>query len=213
MSVLRSTIALASERTDAHSSHRLTVETQASLTGRDENISQAVGVGCLDLKDPRIVRAGGEIGALDQIDALGEPGFMGRGEHGIKIVLARFLEARLNDGRGTLRDVRCDARRFANFLGTQIVAVGVAGTLTRNDPYADAEAYALGRALDDPLIDTDRRGGQIFEIKVGIFAARGESLAQVRLKVTLCDAESLGEEGLGKPHTSRVSLKPRGSTP
>ncbi len=104
---------------------------------------------------------------------------MGRGEHRIKIVLTRFLETGLHDGRRTFRDVRRDARRFANFLGTQIVAVGVAGALARNDAHADAEAHALGRALDDPFVDADGGGGQIFEIKVGIFAARGERFAQV----------------------------------
>src|ERR1700722_19068538 len=121
MSVLRSTIPLTGKRTDTHPRHGLTIETQWSFAGRDEHISQAVSVRRLHLKAPRIVRTRGEIGTVPQVDALREPGFMGRGEHRIKIVLAFFLKAGLHDRRRTLRDVRRDPRRFANFLRTQII--------------------------------------------------------------------------------------------
>src|SRR5580700_1576879 len=106
MSMLRSTIALTSERADAHPRHRLTIVTQASFTRRDEHISQAIGVSRLHLKYAGVIGTGCEIGALYQLDAFGEPGFMGRGEYRIKIVLPRFLEPGLDDRRRTLGNMR-----------------------------------------------------------------------------------------------------------
>ena len=82
-----------------------------------------------------------------------------------------------------------DARGFADLLRAEIVAIGVAGALARDHADADAQRDALGGALDDGFVDADGTGGEVFEVEVGIVAARGEGFGEVGLQVVLGDAE------------------------
>ena len=77
------------------------------------------------------------------------------------------------------------------------------------DADADAERYGLAGAFDDALIDADGGVGDVLEIEVGVIAAGGEGFAEVALKVMLSDAEFRAKEGVGKPHTLRVSCVPK----
>ena len=135
-------------------------------------MAQAVGVRRLHLKDARIVGARGKIGALDQRHPLGEPHLIGRVQHGIKIVLVRFGKTGFHDGGRTFRDQGRHARGFANLLRAEVVAVGVASALACDHTHTDAHSDAFGGALDDLLINTNGAGGDVFEIQVGVFAAR-----------------------------------------
>jgi len=102
--------------------------------------------------------------------------------------------------RRTLGDASCDARGFADFFRTEIVAVGVAGTVARDHAHADAKGDALHRALDDGFIDAEAAGGEVFEVEIGVVAAGGEGFGEVGLEVVFGEAEFLAEEGGGEGH-------------
>ena len=109
-------------------------------------------------------------------------------------MFASLLEAGFHDARRTAGDQRGHARGFADLLGAEIVAIGVAGALARDDANADAQRHALAGALDDAFVDADGAGGEVFEIQIGVLSAGRERFAQVGLQITLGDAEFRGEE-------------------
>ena len=47
--------------------------------------------------------------------------------------------------------------------------------------------------FNDAFVDPDRGGGLVFEIEVGILAASGERFAEVRLQVTLGQADKASQ--------------------
>src|SRR5260370_16207172 len=157
--MLRVAVGLAGEHGDAQARERLAVETENAVARGNQYLAKAVDIAGLSLKDAGVVSAGGCIGALHQLDALDKTGLVRGREHGVKISLACFVESGLAHFRRTLGDASCDARGFADFFRTEIVAVGVAGTVARDHAHADAKADALHRALDDGFIDAEAAGG------------------------------------------------------
>ena len=169
--------ALASQRRDSHSGHRLAIVTQAPVARRHQHFADAVGVLRLHLEDPRVIGAGGLVGALHQIHTLRQTGFMRSLQHGIKIMFAGFLKPRPHNGGGALGDARRHARGLADLFGAEIVAVGIAGAFSRENTHAHAQFHALGGALDDALVHADGTGREVLEIEVGVVAAGGKRLA------------------------------------
>ena len=171
VAVLRNASVFARQHRDVQASHGLAVEAQATVAGGDQNLAHAVGIAGLHLENALIVGPRGAVGALDQIDALGQSGFVRALKHGIEIMFVRFLKAGLDDAGRTLGDARGDSRGLADLVRTQIVAIGVAGALADEDADAHAQLDSLRGALDDAFVDADGAGGQIFEIQVGVLAS------------------------------------------
>ena len=74
IALLRNAVRFASQRRDAHTRHRLAVEAEAAIARRHQDFANAVGIVRLHLEHAVVVRAGCRIGALHQIDALGQAG-------------------------------------------------------------------------------------------------------------------------------------------
>ena len=92
---------------------------------------------------------------------------------------------------------RGDASRPTDLLRAEIVAIGVTGALASDDSHADTQGNSLDGALDDRFVNAKAAGGQVFEVQIGVIAAGGQSLVEIRLEVVLGDAELLPEEGIG----------------
>ena len=116
---------------------------------------------------------------------------MGAVEDGIEIVLRPFVRDRAFSTLAGPAAIRAaDVGGVADLLRAEVVAVGVAGALAGDDADADAQRDALGRALDDRFVDADGTGGKVFEVEVGVIAARGERFGKVVFQIPPRDAES-----------------------
>jgi hypothetical protein len=131
-----------------------------------------VGVHGLHLKDAWVVSPRGAVGTLYQLHTVGEGRFGGRGHDGIQIVAHAFVQIEFFHFAGPGGDRRRHARRFADFLRRQVVAISVAGAFPRNHPHAHAHANALRRALYHRFVDADGACQHIFKIQVGVIATR-----------------------------------------
>ncbi len=102
--------------------------------------------------------------------------------------LGKSLHRLLGRARG---DQRRGPRRMQQPLGVQIVGIGVAGALARQHANAAPGAGSLAGRLHDLLVHAQRDGRNRLEVKVGIVAAGGQSLAQAALQKPLGDAKFL----------------------
>src|SRR5207237_2467389 len=65
----------------------------------------------------------------------------------------RYLED--SSRRRRIRNEPGRPRSLQNMFSIQIIRVGIAGFLTRNDAYADSDTDALGCSLDDLFFQND----------------------------------------------------------
>src|SRR5262249_21513064 len=150
----------------------------------------------LDLKYTGIVVPGALIGALHQVDALGEGSLGGGSKNRIEIAPGAFLQGGFLYLGGARRDAGSDSRGLQNRFGAQIVAVGVAGSLAGEDAHPNAKRDTLRSALDDRFIHANGTGGKILKIKVGVIPAARKRLIQVAAQIALGDVEAAAKKRL-----------------
>ena len=102
---------------------------------------------------------------------------MRRLQHGVKIMLPCMLKSGFRHTGRAFCDHRGNARGFANFFRTQIVAISIASPFAGDHAHAHTKRHALGGALNDLFINSQRAGGEVLKIEVGILAARRKRLA------------------------------------
>src|SRR5208282_3507799 len=83
-----------------------------------------------------------------------------------------------------------------NPLRRKIVGVGIAGALAGNDAHAAPRRNSLRGRLHQRLIHHQRGRGQVFEVKVGIVAARRKRGGQIGLKIVIRKPVVREEEAL-----------------
>ena len=143
-----------------------------------------------------IVSASGLIGAHQQFNLGGNVGVHRRQRYGVQAAGRLLLES----GDRRLRRRACDQRRRAggmqNPLWRKIVGIGIAGALAGNDAHAATRRNSLRGRLHQRLIHHQRGRGQVFEIKVGIVAARRKRGGEISLKIVVRKAVVGEEEAL-----------------
>ena len=199
---------LACQDADVHARHGLTIRDDGAIAGGNQHLPQAVGPRSLHLEDSRIIRASDRVSPLHHRGAVGQRGFGWRSQDGVKIVRrAAFIERCLVHLGRTRRDHRRHSTGLADAFGREIIAVGVAGFLSRNDSHAHAKGDALHGALYDGFVHANAAGGEIFEVEVGIIATRRQGFGQPALEISGGNGKLSPEERICEGHALRVTQR------
>ena len=163
---------------------------------------QFVGIAGAYFLDARIVSASGSIGAHQQFNLGGNVGVHRRQRHGIQAAGRLLLESGDRRLGRSARDQRRGARGMQNSLRRKIVGVGIAGALSGNDAHAAARRNPLRGGLHQRLIHHQRGRGQVFEIEVGVIAARRKRRGQISFEIMIRKPVVLEEEAflIGSHH-------------
>ena len=168
-----------------HARQRLRVFRKRAVGADHQDGPQFVGIAGAYFLDARIVSASGLIGAHQQFNLGGNVGVHRRQRYGVQAAGRLLLESGDRRFRRRACDQRRGARGMKNPLRRKIVGVGIAGALAGNDAHAAARRNSLRGRLHQRLIHHQRGRGQVFEIKVGIVAARRKRGGQISLKIVI----------------------------
>ena len=138
----------------------------------------------------------GRVGPLHQRQFGADVGIYRERIHRIKILLPMLFEIHHRLLRRAAGDERRGARRAQNFFRRQVVGVGVAGTLAGDDPDSAACRNALRGRFHHGFIERDGGGGEIFEVQIGVIAARAQRRSQIALQVGFVEPILLKEKFL-----------------
>src|SRR5207253_11052249 len=108
---------------------------------------------------------------------------------------------------GSERDGLCGARIGGDVAGSArglldgrhryLVAIGIAGLLAGDDPYADALHDVLAGLLDQAVLQAYRRGGAELEVEVTVVGAPRERRSEGMLERARRHAVTVVKETLG----------------
>ena len=177
-----------------HARQRLRVFRKRAVGADHENVPQFVGIVRAHFLDSRIVTARRFIGAHQQLNLGGNVGIHRRQSHGIQAAGRLLLESGNRRFGRRARDQRRRASRMQNALRRKIVGVGISGALAGNHAHAAARGNSLRCRLHQRLIHHQRGRSQVFEIKVGVVAARRKRGGEIGLKVVIGKPVVLEEE-------------------
>ena len=160
---------------------------------RDPHAARLLAEARDHLLDARVVRARGAVGALDERDALGERA--GR----------RRSSRRSGGGRARATPAAAAAVRESDAMWAavsaaraiagqrQVVGVGVAGALARDDADAEPAGHPGRGGADDPFLEEQRRRRLVLEVEVGEGSAPREGEREEPLH--LGDGDVVGGTG------------------
>ena len=157
---------------DVQAREGLRVRGEGAVGGCDEDAAEFIVEAGANLRDTRVIGAGGFVGAFDQGQFGSDLGVTGGSRDRVERRGVSLAEAAHQLFGWAAGDQGCGAGCAEKAVARVIVGIGIAGTLARDD--ADAAPYAdpLARRLDQRLIDTQRGGRNRLKIKISVVASR-----------------------------------------
>ena len=192
----RASSVLPGDAKNIHARQRLEIAGESPVGADHQNAAQLFAIVGPHLEDARIVGAGGCVGPLHQGQLGADVGIYRERIHRIKIALLVLFQVHYRLLRRAAGDKRRGARRTQNFFRRQVVGVGIAGTLAGDDSDCAACRNALRGRFHHGFIERDGGGGEIFEVQIGVIAARAQRRAQIALQVGFIEPILLKEKFL-----------------
>src|SRR6202789_2196335 len=112
---------------DVEARERLRVAGVGAVGGCDEDAAQLVVDAGADLRNAWVVIAGGLVGALDELELVGDLSVGGDAGDGIERGCANLVKAMHALGLRAVSDERGGTRGFEKTVGAEVVSIGVAG--------------------------------------------------------------------------------------
>ncbi len=168
-----------------HARQRLRVFRKRPVGADHQNSPQFVGIAGAYFLDARIVSASRLIGAHQQFNLGSDVGIHRRQSYGIQAAGRFLLESSDRRLSGSARDQRRGASGMKNALRRKVVGVGIPSALAGNHAYAAARRNSLRGRLHQRLIHHQRGRGQVFEVEVGVIAARRKRGGEINLKIVI----------------------------
>ena len=179
-----------------HARQRLEIAGESPVGADHQNAAQLFAIVGPHLEDTRIMGPRRCVGPLHQGQLGADVGIYGKSIDRIKILLPMLFQVHHWLLRRAAGDERRGARRAQNFFRRQVVGVGVAGTLAGDDSDSTACRNALRGRFHHGFIERDGGGGEIFEVQIGVVAARAQRRAQIALQVGFIEPILLKEKFL-----------------